>query len=77
MTITKGSDIVKVLKDISEEKGSPLENIVTCASDNVPAMVGGWASLPSWRKKFRAPSHYTAVYISNYRQHLDAMSLSK
>ena len=73
-TTTKGIDIFKALKDYLQEKEIPLINIVACATDGAPAMVGRYRGLIANLKE-EVP-HILAVHCVIHRQHLVAKSLS-
>ena len=40
VTDTKGESIYKVVENYSQEKEIPMYNIIACATDGAPAMVG-------------------------------------
>jgi hypothetical protein len=57
-----------------KEKGIPLDNIVSVATDGAPAMVGRYRELISYLKK--AVPNVVAVHCVIHRQHLVAKNFS-
>ncbi|CAH1991799.1 unnamed protein product [Acanthoscelides obtectus] len=51
ITDTKGESIFHVLKDYFIEKAIPLSNIISVATDGVPAMVGRYRGFISYLKQ--------------------------
>jgi hypothetical protein len=50
-TDTKGKSIFDILENYFKEKGIPLDNILSVATDGAPAMVGRYRGLISYLKK--------------------------
>jgi hypothetical protein len=62
------------LEHYFKEKGIPLDNVVSVATDGAPAMVGRYRGLISYLKKV-VPNVVTVHYVI-HRQHLVAKNLS-
>lgn len=73
-TDTKGKSVFGVLEHYFEEKGIPLNNILSVATDGAPAMVGRHRGFISYLK--RAVPNVVAVHCVIHRQHLVAKHLS-
>jgi hypothetical protein len=73
-TDTKGKSIFDILENYFKEKGIPLDNIVSVATDSAPTMVGRYRGLISYLKK--AVPNVVAVHCVIHRQHLVAKNLS-
>ncbi|XP_072401045.1 SCAN domain-containing protein 3-like, partial [Diabrotica undecimpunctata] len=73
-TDTKGKSIFDVLEHYFTDKGIPLENVITVATDGAPAMVGRHRGLTAYLKK--AVPNILAVHCVIHRQHLVAKNLS-
>lgn len=72
-TDTKGKSIFDVLEHYFTDKGIPLENVITVATDGAPAMVGRHRGLIAYLKK--AVPSILAVHCVIHRQHLVAKNL--
>lgn len=73
-TDTKGISIFDVLDKYFKEKGIPLSNILSVATDGAPAMVGRYRGFISYLKN--AVPNLIAVHCVIHRQHLVARNLS-
>ena len=74
LTNKTGENIFRVVETYFNEKGIPLTNIVSCATDGEPAMVGCHRGFLSYLKK--AVPGILAVHCVIHRQHLVAKNLS-
>lgn len=74
ITDTKGSSIFKVVEDYLNEKQIPMKNILACATDGAPAMVGRQSGFLAHLKKV-VPNVFT-VHCVIHRHHLVAKHLS-
>ena len=75
ITTSTGSDIFHMMKSYFEEKDIPLENIVSCATDGAPAMVGRHRGALAYLRR-EIPNVLT-VHCIIHRQHLVAKVLSE
>ncbi|GBP89280.1 SCAN domain-containing protein 3 [Eumeta japonica] len=73
-TDTKGESIFNVLSNFFTEKSIPFTNIISVATDGVPAMVGRYHGFISHLK--RIIPGLTAIHCVIHRQHLVAKHLS-
>ncbi|GBP47010.1 Deformed epidermal autoregulatory factor 1 [Eumeta japonica] len=73
-TDTKGESIFNVLSNFFTEKSIPFTNIISVATDGVPAMVGRYRGFISHLK--RIIPGLTAIHCVIHRQHLVAKHLS-
>ncbi|KAJ8019024.1 Protein ZBED8 [Holothuria leucospilota] len=73
-TDTKGSSIFQLLKKYFNDKNIPMENILACATDGAPAMVGRHCGFIALLKN-KVPSVF-AIHCMVHRQHLVVKSLS-
>ena len=73
-TDTKGLTIFQTLSDYLRNKSIPLTNIIACATDGAPAMVGRYRGFASLLKE-KIPNLFT-VHCVLHRQHLVAKRLS-
>ena len=71
---TKGLTIFQTLSDYLRNKSIPLTNIIACATDGAPAMVGRYRGFASLLKE-KIPNLFT-VHCVLHRQHLVAKRLS-
>jgi hypothetical protein len=69
-TDTKGKSIFYILENYFKQKGIPLDNIMSVATDGAPAMVGRYRRLISYLKK--AVPNVVAVHCVIHRQHMVA-----
>ena len=74
VTDTKGESIYKVVENFFQEKEIPMNNIIACATDGAPAMVGRHRGFISYLKK--AVSEVFAIHCVVHREHLVAKHLS-
>ncbi|XP_026475840.1 protein ZBED8-like [Ctenocephalides felis] len=74
-TDTKGETIFFALDEFFKEKGIPLRNILSVATDGAPAMVGRYKGFFAFLKK-KVPNAF-AVHCVIHRQHLVAKNLSE
>ena len=74
ITDTKGASIFKVVDNYFREKGIPMYNIIACATDGAPAMVGRHRGFISYLKN--AVPEVLAVHCVVHREHLVAKHLS-
>ena len=74
ITDTKGESIFKVVDNFFREKGIPMCNIIACATDGAPAMVGRHRGFISYLKN--AVPEVIAVHCVVHREHLVAKHLS-
>lgn len=74
-TDTKGETIFNTLENFFFEKGIPLNNIISAATDGAPAMVGRYVGFIAHLKK-KVPD-VLAVHCVIHRQHLVARNLSE
>ena len=66
VTDTKGESIYKVVENFFQEKEIPMYNIIACATDGAPAMVGRHRGFISYLKTFCLRfSLFTASFIEN------------
>ncbi|XP_037122184.1 protein ZBED8-like [Syngnathus acus] len=73
-TDTKGESVFRVVDDFFKEKDIPLSNILACATDGAPSMVGRHRGFISFLKK--AVPGVLTVHCVIHRQHLVAKNLS-
>lgn len=73
-TDTKGSTIFDAVKTFYEEKGIPLKNVIQCATDGAPAMIGRHRGFIAFLKR-DIPDILT-IHCVIHRQHLVAQELS-
>jgi len=73
-TDTKGSSIFQTLEKYFTDKNIPMENILACATDGAPAMVGRQRGFIALLKN-QVPSVF-AIHCVVHRQHLVAKALS-
>ena len=74
VTDTKGESIYKVVENFFQEKEIPMNNIIACATDGAPAMVGRHRGFISYLKK--AIPEVFAIHCVVHREHLVAKHLS-
>ena len=74
VTDTKGESIYKVVENFFQEKEIPMNNIIACATDGAPAMVGRHRGFISYLKK--AMPEVFAIHCVVHREHLVAKHLS-
>ena len=74
MTDTKGESIFKGVDNFFQEKEIPLCNIIVCATDGAPAMVGRHRGFIAYLKN-PVPDVF-AVHCAIHREHLVAKHLS-
>ena len=74
VTDSKGESIFKVVEYFFQEKEIPLSNIIACATDGAPAMVGRQRGFISYMK--RAVPELFAIHCVVHREHLVAKHLS-
>ena len=75
VTDTRGLSILNLLNDFLRQKAIPLANIVACASDGAPAMVGKHRGFLAHLKQAN-PDIFT-IHCVIHRQHLVAKNLSE
>uniref|UniRef100_UPI00358FFD18 protein FAM200C-like n=1 Tax=Myxine glutinosa TaxID=7769 RepID=UPI00358FFD18 len=73
-TDTKGSSIFQTLEKYFTDKNIPMENILACATDGAPAMIGRQRGFIALLKN-QVPSVF-AIHCVVHRQHLVAKALS-
>ena len=73
-TDTKGESVYRVVDDYFQKKSIPLTNIISCATDSTPSMVGRQRGFLSYLKK--AVPNVLTVHCVIYWQHLVAKNLS-
>ncbi|KAK3789866.1 hypothetical protein RRG08_060419 [Elysia crispata] len=73
-TDTKGESVFNVVENFFKEKNIPLSNILACATDGVPSMIGHHRGFISFLKK--AVPGVLTVHCVIHRQHLVAKNLS-
>ncbi len=72
---SKGTSILELLKRFFSENGIPLTNIIACASDGAPSMVGRYRGFTSLLK--REISHpILTVHCVTHREHLVAKNIN-
>jgi hypothetical protein len=71
---TKGESIYSVVEQFFREKEIPLTNILSCATDGAPSMVGRYNGFVAYLKK-AVPDVFT-IHCVIHRQHLVAKKLS-
>ena len=69
-TDTKGESVFKVVQQFFLEKDIPLENMISCATDGAPSMVGKYKGFLAFMKK-ELPNLLT-IHCVIHRQHLVA-----
>ena len=69
-TDTKGESVFYVVENFFKEKDIPLSNILACATDGAPSMIGCHRGFISFLKK--AVPGVLTVHCVIYRQHLVA-----
>ena len=74
-TDTKGESVYRAKEDYFQKKSIPLTNIISCATDGAPSMVGRHRGLLSYLKK--AFPKVLTVHCVIPRQHLVAKNLSE
>ena len=74
VTDTKGESIYKVVEIFFQEKEIPMYNIIACATDGAPAMVGRHRGFISYLKNV-LPEVF-AIHCVVHREHLVAKHLS-
>ena len=74
VTDSKGESIFKLVEYFFTEKEIPLSNILACATDGAPAMVGRQRGFISYMK--RAVPELFAIHCVVHREHLVAKHLS-
>ena len=74
VTYSKGESIFKVVESFFQEKEIPLRNIIGCATDGAPAMVGRHRGFISHMKSV-VPELF-AIHCVVHREHLVAKHLS-
>ena len=73
-TDTKGESVFHVVENFFKEKNIPLSNILACATDGAPSMIGRHRGFISFLKK--AVPGVLTVHCVIHRQHLVAKNLS-
>ena len=73
-TDTKGKSIFRVTEEFFREKEIPITNILSCATDGAPSMVGRYRGFLSYLKQ--AVPNVIAIHCVIHRQHLVAKNLS-
>ena len=71
---TKGQTIFQALSDYLQNKSIPFTNIIACATDGAPAMVGRYRGFFSLLRE-KKPNLFT-VHCVLHRQHLVAKRLN-
>ena len=74
MTDTKGESIFKVVFNFFQENEIPLGNIIACATEGSPAMVGRHRGFIAYLKNY--VTEIFAVHCVVHREHLVAKQLS-
>ena len=74
-TDTKGESVYRAVEDYSQKKSIPLTNIISCATDGAPSMIGRHRGFLSYLKK--AVPKVLTVHCVIHRQQLVAKNLSK
>ena len=74
-TDTKGEIVYRAVEDYFQKKSIPLTNIILCATEGAPSMVGRRRGFLSYLKK-AVPKVFT-VHCVIHRQHLVAKNLSE
>ena len=74
-TDTKGESVYRAVKDYLQKKSIPLTNIILCATDGAPSMIGRYRGFLSYLKK--AVPKVLTVFCVIHRQHLVAKNLSE
>ena len=73
-TDTRGETIFMVVKQFCEEKNIPIGNIIACATDGAPSMIGRHRSFIAHLK--RAVPNVFSIHCVIHRQHLIAKHLT-
>ena len=73
-TDTKGESVFRVVESFFKEKDIPLSNIIACATDGAPSMVGHFRGFTSYLKQ--AVPGVLTVHCVIHRQHLVVKNLS-
>ncbi|XP_068234353.1 SCAN domain-containing protein 3-like [Palaemon carinicauda] len=71
---TKGSTVYKAVEQFFKQKGIPLSNVIACATDGAPSMVGRHRGFIAHLKR-EVPDIFT-IHCVIHRQHLAAKHLS-
>ena len=74
-TDTKGESVYRAVEDDFQKKSIPLTNIISCATDGAPSMVGRHRGFLSYLKK--AVRKILTVHCVIHRQHFVAKNLSE
>ena len=74
-TDTKGESVYQTVEDYFQKKSIPLTNIISCATDGAPSMVGRHRGFLSYLKK--AVPKVLTVHCVIHQQHLVAKNLSE
>ena len=74
-TDTKGESVYRAVEDYFQKKSIPLTNIILCAPDGAPSLVGHHRGFLSYLKK--AVPKVLTVHCVIHRQHLMAKNLSE
>ena len=74
-TDTKGESVYRAVEDYFQKKSIPLTNIISCATDGAPSMIGRHRGFLSYLKK--AVTKVLTVHCVIHRQHLVAKNLSE
>ena len=74
-TDTKGESVYRAMEDYFQKKSIPLTNIISCATDGAPSMVGRHCGFLSYLKK--AVPKVLTVHCVIDRQHFVAKNLSE
>ena len=74
-TDTKGESVYRAVEDYFQKKSIPRTNIISCATDGAPSMVGRQRGFLSYLKK--AVPKVLTVHCVIHRQHLVAKNLSE
>ena len=74
-TDTKGESVYRSVEDYFQKKSIPFTNIISCATDGAPSMVGRHRGFLSYLKK--AIPKVLTVHRVIHRQHLVAKNLSE
>ena len=74
ITDTKGSSIFQIVSQFMEEKNIPITNVIACATDGAPSMVGRQRGFMAHLKQ-ASPTVF-AIHCVVHRQHLVAKNLN-
>ena len=71
---SKGSTVYKVVEQFFKQKGIPFSEVIACATDGAPSMVGHHRGFIAYLKR-EVPDIFT-IHCVIHRQHLAAKHLS-